>query len=230
MFDSVMLAWLLELGGAIAVAAVGVGLWSLPPNTPVVGRPPLWVGWIFVAFGVLTAVVSSAGHVGLQLQSPVRRRAHITFAPKPPQATPVPIPIAPAAPIVPAAPRPPMAHQTGRTLTDATVDSLVELARTPNLTGTQRDALLAPYKGKWMTVEGSVQDVDRPMGTYLKVTLEGVSSSPRVTVNAYFEANNARVAALHRGASIRVVGEIRSVYGGGFGLGAVTLDKCEIAH
>src|SRR5438445_12014122 len=90
MFECVMLAWRLELGAAIAVAAVGIGLWALPRDTPEIGRPPVWVGWLLIAIAIVIALLSSAGRIGLELQAPIRRRRAARRVGQQFQTTPIP--------------------------------------------------------------------------------------------------------------------------------------------
>src|SRR5205807_160326 len=120
---------------------VGVVFWSLPLDTPVIGRPPIWVGWIFVCVGVLIAFLSSAGRLGLELQSPIRRRTAPPATPTPMRQT-FKLPVPSSAPLPPPQP----------VFTDATPRDLVELAKTKSLTRAQIDKLIAPYKGKWLSI------------------------------------------------------------------------------
>lgn len=73
-FRITVLAWLLELAAATAVILGGVFLWTLPSSTPVIGRPPIIVGAIVVAVGLVIAMLSSGSRLGLEVQSPVRRK------------------------------------------------------------------------------------------------------------------------------------------------------------
>ena len=48
--------------------AAGVALWSIPTSTPVVGHPPLWIGWVFVVLGVGLAAITTLVHLRLVRQ------------------------------------------------------------------------------------------------------------------------------------------------------------------
>jgi hypothetical protein len=200
MFDCTMLAWLLELGAAIAVAAVGVVLWSLPPETPVVGRPPLLVGWVFIAIGVVIAVLSSAGRVGWEFQSPIRRKgAGGRAAPVPP---PTPTPQTFNLPPM-SAPTPP-----ARVFTDMTAQGLAGLANQQTLTKAQVDKLLEAHKDKWLSISGVVIDVRPPQQTFVLVALGTVDGHEGMHALVTFRADFDRAEALHRGADVKVRGTI----------------------
>jgi hypothetical protein len=206
-----MLAWLLELAAAIAVAAVGVVLWSLPTDTPIIGRPPLVVGWVVISIGLVIAALSSAGRVGLEVQSPVRRRV---LDPQPDSTTPPPHD----------SPLPAQPKDQGRALgegevADITPQDLVRLANTADLTAAQIDALIAPHRWKWLVIEGRVREVYR-VGN--EASVDG-DASMRAT--AYFLAGKdaERALSLLRGVRRRLGGKISSASR----YSNVTLVNCE---
>ena len=229
MFGLNMRAWLLELAGAVALAFVGISLWVVPTDTPVIGRPPMAFGWLCIIGAALIALLSTVNYVrsfGIELQSPIRRQNLPKVRIEPQPAIPVPVPIRKPAPLSPSKPAPlPMEPgQEQRLFSDATPEALIELAKTPNLTGAQLDNLLAPYKGKWMAVQGDVDDVDTTWPQFLIVPLSRINGNEQVKVQAYFYTDKDRVAALYRGAHIRVLGQIKNADR----FGRVYLDQCEL--
>jgi hypothetical protein len=172
----------------------------------------------------LIAVLSTANYFGLDFQLSLRRRTPLKVlspaqSPVSPIARPAPAPILQPA-LAPA--------RTGRPrepYSDATLDALMELAKTPNLTAIQIDGVLAPYKGKWMAIQGVVADVEKPVGiSEVKVALSKVNGNEHLRATAWFVTGQERAAALHRGANVHVLGKIRSV----FGVGLITFDECEL--
>jgi hypothetical protein len=219
-------AGLLELAGATALAIAGVGLWALPPETPVIGRPPTLLGWLCIVIAALIAILSTANFLGLDFQVPIRRR--VPTEPKQVQ-PPVPIPINPAPQPVPAphpVPAPVATDRIREPYSDAKIEALIELGKTPNLTGVQMDTLLAPYKGKWIVIQGEVKDVDKPLSGWVKATLSKVNGDARLAAITWFTADQMeRAAALHRGASVRVLGKVLSIHGTS---DFFSLDDCEL--
>ncbi len=223
-------AWLLELAGAAALAIAGVGLWALPTNTLVVGRPPTVVGWLCIIAAALLALLSTANYFGVDFQLPIRRRTTTKMWSQGQTPVPMPTPAAAPVPIPTSAPmRMPSRHleaATTRTYSDATFDALVEMAKTPNLTAIQIDSLLAPYKGQWMAIQGVVDDVEKVVGaSSVRVRLSQVNGEARRTATAWFDRGTERPAALHRGANVHVLGKILNIYA----TGMISLDDCEFS-
>jgi hypothetical protein len=140
-------------------------------------------------------------------------------------ASPTPVPTATSAPVpVPSLTGAPM-QRPREPYCDATLDALVGIAKTPNLTAIQVDSLLAPYKGQWMAVQGVVDDVDRTVGvSSVRVRLSRVNGEEGRTATAWFDRGQERAAALHRGANVHVLGKILNIYG----IGMISLDDCEL--
>jgi tRNA_anti-like len=197
----------------------------LPTDTMVVGRPPTWVGWVCIFVAAFIALLSTANYLRLEFQPPIKRRTPTKI---PNWTLPqVPARIAPS--IAHPGPTPPAVlaspERSREDYSDATIDALVEMAKTPNLTAIQIGSLLAPYKGKWMDVQGVVTDVEKPVGVgEVRVDLSNVNGDDHFTATAWFVTGQERAAALHRGANVHVLGKIRSVYG--FGL--ISFDECEL--
>ncbi len=218
-------AWLLELAGAVVLAIAGITLWALPPDTPVIGRPPTGYGWLCIAVAVLIALLSTANYFGLEFEQPIKRRTVVKISNRVLPASPVPTAAPAPVPITQPLPVPARPGRPREPYSDATIDGLMELAKTPNLTAIQLDGLLAPYKGKWMAIQGVVTDVEKPVGVgEVRVSLSKVNGDDQVTANAWFVTGQERAAALHRGANVHVLGKLRSV----FGIGLISFDECEL--
>lgn len=67
-----MVAWLLELAAGVGLVVAGFGLWALPTDTPVIGRPPVVFGWLLIALGVLIVVASTFARIRVRMQGQQR--------------------------------------------------------------------------------------------------------------------------------------------------------------
>ena len=74
-----MRAWLLEVAAGVALAVAGIGLWALPADTPIIGRPPLTIGWVLIVLGMLIVVLATAARFGLEFQAPLRRHRKVVL-------------------------------------------------------------------------------------------------------------------------------------------------------
>jgi hypothetical protein len=145
------------------------------------------------------------------MQSPVRR------TPRKEQTA-----IAPSGPARAVGPVPATA-ETG--FTDATPHDLLKLARTPGLTGAQIAKLLAPHIGKRLSIDGPVNDVNQYSPRRVQVVIQPVDGDDDLRVLAHFSQDTDRIAALHRGARVRLRGEIEEVSGVA---GLISLEACEL--
>jgi tRNA_anti-like len=148
------------------------------------------------------------------LRSPIVRKKTTTESKVPP-------PIRYLAPIPAATPK--AEEKTPRVYTTATQPELVTLGRMPGLTGAERTQLLKPHIGKLLTVEGIVEDAN-VYKTFVQVQIRHDDPASPVTF-AHFNSDLDRVAALRKGARIRLEGKIT----GASNLnGSVALDDCEL--
>jgi hypothetical protein len=117
----------------------------------------------------------------------------------------------------------PAKEQPTRKFTDATAAEIIAIGTTPNLTGAERSRLFAPYVGKWLRVEGLVEDVHAP-GHLGQLTVN--DETGKSLAMAYFrdDVYVGRVTALRKGARVKLVGRLNEVSG----LWGVTLDDCEL--
>jgi hypothetical protein len=179
----------------------GVGLWALPTDTPIIGRPPIAIGGMLVIYGVLLVILTVMHHFGIELQSPFRRRVS-KQSPQPP-ISPLLIPAPPSGPV--------------KEFTDITISQIRQFEDTPNLTRAQLKAVLAPYIGKYMTVQGTVSNVDTGGITQLILASDGTH------VQAYFDGEPVPVTSLVKGSTVKVVGQFKDVVGN-----SVSLMHCEL--
>jgi hypothetical protein len=210
------MVWLGELAAGVSMCLGGIGLWALPEGTPVIGRPPVLVGWACIIFGAVMVVVSILNRFGLELRAPVGRR--ITKASET-VAVPVrdrtPLPEAPRIRFVsPAAPKP------ERMKADVTLAEVKALGETPNLTNAERNRLLAPHVGKWFNIIGKVMDVNPGRDTLAQVVLEADGGAE---VLAYFSEDMERVGSLRKGSALHILGKFTGAIGH-----YLNLEDCEI--
>jgi hypothetical protein len=216
----------------------GVALWALPAATPVVGRPPIVVGWVCVILGGLIVILATANFVReYEFQPPIRHKVAVNPAEQSQAvapAAPLPVPQAsqPTAPPIPTPQpvRPTVRPGQRREFTDATPRDLVKLANTPGLTKVQVSRLLEPHIGKWLAIEGIVDDVSGS-SSWAGLNLIDVNGDHTLKAKAYFNKKDGaqayeRATALHRGARLRVQGKIDGVAGWGH----ITLDPCEFVE
>jgi hypothetical protein len=218
-FEIKMRTWLVELAAA-------AGLFVVAVTVPM----PALLALLCVAGAVVLGALSTANLFGIEFL--VRRRAKNSeisdgSAPRPlvPVTGLVPLPAPQLAPL--AAPRgdrgPPLVEGE---FTDASPQELVRLASTPDLTRAQIDRLLEPHLGKWLAIDGTVEDVGgRP--TFASLELKDVNGDARLMATAYFNKKDGaeafgRAMALHKGAQVRVRGRIERI-----GRSGITLDPCE---
>ena len=151
-----------------------------------------------------------------QLRSPiVRNKGTTTQSPEPPSRMPYLAPI----PTVPGKAE----EKAHRVYTTATQPELVTLGRMPGLTGAERTQLLKPHIGKWLPVEGVVEDANA-YSTFVQVQIRHDDPASPFTI-AHFNSDLDRVAALRKGARIRVEGKIT---GASSINGSVAVDDCEL--
>jgi hypothetical protein len=114
-----------------------------------------------------------------------------------------------------------------RIYSDATVAYLVGLGRTPNLTGAERARLVEPQVGKWLRIEGVVDDVNA-YKSFVQVLICSEPRDPTIPCTvAHFDRDIDRAAALPKGARIRVAGR----FTGTSNINAsVSLDDCELLN
>jgi hypothetical protein len=201
----------------VALCLGGVGLWALPKDTPVVARPPVLVGWLVIGLGVLIIVVSMVTRSGYEVQPPLRRKS-LPVKKDLPRAklgsTPLPWP-------------PPIPKPVERIYTDATPVDLLALGNTPNLTNAERARLLAPHLGKWLRIEGLVDEVN-PQTSWVQVLItKPVADSAMPLMIAHFDSDLDRVVALRKGAQIRVAGKFDGLSVMNV---ALTLSDCELLN
>jgi hypothetical protein len=205
------MAWLLEFATGVGVCLGGIGLWALPKDTPVIGRPPVLVGWLVIALGVLIIALSMVTRSGFEIQPPRVRRKAPPLArydiPRPERTDSAPIP----------APQ-----KIVRVYTDANVAELVALGRTAGLTNAERARLLAPHVGKWLRIEGAVDDVNVYPG-FVQVIIRIDPALPPPIV--FFRSDLDRVAALRKGARIHMAGRFTGVAPPS---DSVAMDDCEL--
>jgi len=151
----------------------------------------------------------------LQLRSPIVRKKTTTESPK------LPPPIRYLAPIPAATPK--AEEKTPRVYTTATQPELVTLGRMPGLTGAERAQLVKPHIGKWLAVEGIVEDAEA-YASFVQVQIRHDDPTSPITI-AHFKSDLERVAALRKGARIRVEGKINGTSSIN---GSVALDDCEL--
>ena len=214
-----MLGWLLEVAAGVALIVAGIGLWAVPTDTPIIGRPPLAIGWVLILLGVLILVLSTAARFGLEVQSPLRQKVRSLPGPRlerandpmPAQATPVPLNS-----LAPPEPAP-------RIIVDRTPEQL--LANFKGVTAVQGRDRVARYIGNWLRVSGPLSNV---LGTHpdsVQVTFQGRSLFEYNNVYAYFREKkwSDRLALLSPGDHIAVIGRIRDL-----DTQNVHLDDCEL--
>jgi len=97
---------------------------------------------------------------------------------------------------------------------------LVQLAKTPNLTNAQAAALIEPYIDTWLTVEGTVENVNPPN----QVVVQEADGPLSHLTCAYF-GGGLNLRALQKGQPIRLAGRITGV-----SLGMVQLQDCEVSE
>jgi hypothetical protein len=114
-----------------------------------------------------------------------------------------------------------------RVYTDTTPAELFALGNTPNLTGAERALLLVPHLGKWLRIEGVVDDVDPQAGFVLVTIGRGVTDPVTPLMFATFGSDLDRVTALRKGAGIRLAGKFTRISSMNV---AVVLDECELLN
>jgi len=151
-----------------------------------------------------------------QLRSPiVRKKGTTTQSPESPSRRPYLAPMPTVRDKVP--------DKVRRIYTTATQPELVALANTLGLTGAERGQLLKPHVGKWLRVEGTVDDVNAYSG-FVQVLIRHDGAASPVTI-AHFMRDVDRVAGLRKGARIRAEGKITGIPNL---TGAVSLDESEL--
>jgi len=203
-----MLDWLRDFGASIGLAVTGVVLWALPTNTPIVGRPPFWVGAACIIVAAITLILATLHHSGRELQSPVRKR-HVE--PSSETASELSRVVQPES----TAPASVTASDNVREFADATVSELLKLARTEGLTSAQALALLRPHIDKWLPIEGPIDDVsDYGFMTQIVMRIGNDQPlGPRVIAEFASARGRERAVALHKGALVHVQGQIYSIEG-----------------
>ena len=156
-----------------------------------------------------------------QLRLPIVLRSPIAGKKTPTESAELPPPIRYLAPTPAATPE--AEEKTPRVYTTATQPELVALSLTPGLTGAERTQLLKPHVGKWLRVEGIVDDVNA-YKTFVQVQIRHDDPASPVTI-AHFNSDLDRVAALRKGARIRLEGMVMATVTMN---GSIGLDDCEL--
>jgi hypothetical protein len=121
-----------------------------------------------------------------------------------------------------------LAPPASRVFTDVTSDFLIGLSSTANLTHAQTALLLAPYRGLWMRVEGSITDViifqfralmQVPHGQVIVTPLGATQSE----IHGFFATDLESVGRLSKGSQAHFVGRISEVV-----MRSVQLVDCEL--
>jgi hypothetical protein len=213
----------LQLGGALStiggiVVAIGVAQVVTKPDANLWAN--LWFdgGLAVVAVGV--ALLGWALVLYLadkQVERRVERRTPGAVELRP---TKRPAPPKPQIPLT-------MPANVERIYSDATVAYLVGLGRTPNLTGAERARLVEPQVGKWLRIEGVVDDVNTYKG-FVQVLICSEPRDPTIPCTvAHFNRDIDRAAALPKGARIRAAGRFTGTSPVN---ASVTLDDCELLN
>jgi hypothetical protein len=114
-----------------------------------------------------------------------------------------------------------------RVYADITPAELFALGNTPNLTGAERALLLVRHVGKWLRIEGVVDDVDHNPGFVMVTIGKGVTDPVTPLMLATFGSDLDRVAALRKGARIRIAGKFTRISAMNV---ALVLDECELLN
>jgi len=202
-----MVAWLLEVVAGALLAIIGVGLWALPTDTPLIGRPPMLAGWLLIAVGALNIVIVTARRYAGEARAKRRQE---------PEAVPAALSSAPTPAQNGSAQHPP------RSYSSLTTAELLRLGATEGLTEVERDRLLAPHKNSWHRVEGVVIDVTPTLPLWVDVQIQESNGGPKVM--AFFWNEMDRAAALNVGAEVHLAGRFERVGGSAF----VVLEECEL--
>jgi hypothetical protein len=199
-----VLNFLLELGAGLTVVIAGVGLWALPRDTPVIGRPPVLFGGLLVVLGALIVGMSLASRLGVHAPRELKRAD--SKRPSGQRVTKA------------AGDKNTESVVTVRPLADLTAEDLIKIERDGELTTTEKNRLLEPYIGQRLKAEGQVDNV---WGT-AESPVVGVSIIERDHfVDAHFMADKARASLLRKGVAVRIRGELESVADYG-----ITLREC----
>ncbi len=117
-----------------------------------------------------------------------------------------------------------------RVYSDATPAELLALGTTPGLTSAERARLLEPHVGKWLRIEGVVDDVNadyKVQAGFVQVAIDVGIDPAKSPILTFFRSDLDRVTALRKGARIRVEGKFS---GSGPMGNAVVLDECELLN
>jgi hypothetical protein len=216
-----MQAWLIEFATGVVVSLAGIGLWALPTDTPIIGRPPLVVGGLVIALGLVIVALSMATR--FEVQPPLRRksrppakhellRLERTDGAAGPALSAVPVKV----------------PRNARVYSDATPAELLALGTMPNLTSAERARLVEPHVAKWLRVDGLVEDVDasyKDQSGFVLVSIDELPNTAMSRTLASFRTDLDRVAALRKGARVRIEGTFAGISPMGL---AVRLDDCEL--
>ncbi len=206
-----MQAWLIELGTGVALCLGGIGLWALPTDTPVIGRPPVIVGWLVIALGVLIIILSIATRSGYEVQSPLKRKSPLIAKYEGSRPERIDSATGPSLHAVP--------QKVEKVYSEATPADLVAIRNMPNLTSVERGRLLAPHVGKWMRIEDVVLDVHAEPG----IVHLSMGTNVIDPISADFRSDLDRAAALRKGARVRVLGKFSRF----LGANAMLFTDCE---
>ena len=224
--NSHMQAWLIEFATGVVVSLAGIGLWALPNDTPFIGRPPLFVGWLVIALGLAIVALSIATR--FEVQPPLRRKALPPAKQELPRLVRTDSATGPALSAVPVKVPITVPRNSERVYSDATPAELLALGNMPNLTSAERARLLEPHVGKWLQVDGVVEDVDtsyRDQSGFTSVTIDALANSEMARTLASFLSDLDRVARLRKGGRIRVAGTFAGISPMGT---ALRLNDCEL--
>jgi hypothetical protein len=187
-----MRAWIAELGTGVGVIAIGIALLALPRDTPILGRPPAWVGISTLALGILLCLLSTATYA--------RSRNSIRHAAPSPSAPVTNAPISPPAP-------------PQREFVNQTPAELVGLYH--NMTDLQAQKLLEPFIGRWIKVSGPFQNVRAASSNGIAwVDLSNNAGlRPGQATHLGFDADKwlARLSTLKLGEQLEIAGQIEAV-------------------